>query len=124
MIDLESWAKQYDKNGRYLISVKPSEIDQASLMKLKQIVSNLEWFDVQIFVFFGEYIHTLLNYLITYVLTMSASSYCTDVVYKAYLLERTSVLETGSRSMDLAEQVLVSRSLGFVFNLVAFYHLY
>ena len=54
----------------------------------------MEWFDVQIFVFFGEDIHTLLNYLITYVLTMSASSYCTDVVYKAYLLERTSVLET------------------------------
>jgi len=42
MIDLESWAKQYDKNGRYLISVKPSEIDQVSLVQLKQIVSILK----------------------------------------------------------------------------------
>ena len=55
MIDLESWAEQYEKNGKYLISVKPSEIDQVSLIKLIETVSNLEnkqW------VFFHEFNHT------------------------------------------------------------------
>lgn len=37
---------------------------------------------------------TLFNDLIADVVAMRASSHCTDVVNKAYLLERSSVLET------------------------------
>ena len=86
MIDLESWAKQYDKNGRYLISVKPSEIDQVSLMKLKEIIANLEnkqW------VFFHEFNQTDIEVQIAQlaeravavdrIIAQRAAVYCSDV---------------------------------------------